>query len=308
MPKVHSHYDNLKVSRDASLDDIRLAYRTLTRQYHPDRNPDDAESARIMSVVNVAYGVLTDSAKRLEHDRWIASVEAPRARPVRQRTTLHAPVMPEFDRLDEPQATGRMAGPFSRSGHRRRRLASHLSRWWPGYGGVLLVAGLVASQSDDRVAQVPPGLGVQHARGAESPNGYVRPKLAPNGAPWPAHSGYVAGYEQLNRGGLSDVVIDNSQNDADVFAKLVSLDGPSPAPVRFVVVEAGRRFRLEGLTIGTYDLRYRDLAAGRLARTPAFILEEVSTEKGRQRSATTVALHPTAVGSLKTYSLGEADF
>ena len=43
MPKVHSHYENLKVARDASIDDIRGAYRALTRRHHPDRNPHNAD-------------------------------------------------------------------------------------------------------------------------------------------------------------------------------------------------------------------------------------------------------------------------
>ncbi|MDP9044888.1 MAG: DnaJ domain-containing protein, partial [Pseudomonadota bacterium] len=91
MSKVHSHYENLKVARDASAQDIRSAYRLLTRQYHPDRNPDNADAARVMAVVNVAYDVLSDPAKRRRHDAWIAEEESAQARPVRHATTLHRP-------------------------------------------------------------------------------------------------------------------------------------------------------------------------------------------------------------------------
>lgn len=61
---------------------------------------------------------------------------------------------------------------------------------------------------------------------------WVRPDSAPNGQPWPTTAAYVRGYQQLHSGGLSTVTVDNSQNDSDVFVKLVSLDGPNAYPVR----------------------------------------------------------------------------
>ena len=158
-----------------------------------------------------------------------------------------------------------------------------------------------------------PGLGPQIAdlRGAASASpraGYTRPPTAPSGRAWPAQAGYVDGYAVLNMGGLSEVTIDNSRNDADMFAKLVSLDGPTAFPVRTVFVAAHGRFRIADLSIGTYDLRYRNLATGGLLRSPAFILEEVRTAGGTQHSAITVPLYAAGAGSLQTYELGEAEF
>lgn len=70
MPKLRTHYDNLKVSRDAPQEVVRAAYRTLSQKYHPDRNPSpDAE--RIMRLLNQAYAVLSDPERRAEHDDWI---------------------------------------------------------------------------------------------------------------------------------------------------------------------------------------------------------------------------------------------
>ena len=73
MARVHTHYDNLKVARDASTDVIRAAYRKLLQKYHPDRNPGDAEAARIVRIINSSYGVLADPIKRKKHDLWIAA-------------------------------------------------------------------------------------------------------------------------------------------------------------------------------------------------------------------------------------------
>jgi hypothetical protein len=73
--RLRTHYDNLKVSRDAPDFVIRAAYKTLTQKYHPDKNPS-ADAARIMQLINRSYGVLSDPDLRAEHDAWIRSQEA----------------------------------------------------------------------------------------------------------------------------------------------------------------------------------------------------------------------------------------
>lgn len=76
MTRTHTHYDNLKVARDAPPEVIRAAYRTLTKKYHPDHNPDNPDAMRIIQVINAAYDVLSNPAKRVEHDKWIVMIEA----------------------------------------------------------------------------------------------------------------------------------------------------------------------------------------------------------------------------------------
>lgn len=75
MPRVHTHYDNLKVARNAPPEVIRAAYRTLSKKYHPDHNPNNKEAIRIIQLINAAYEVLSDPIKRETHDRWIAQME-----------------------------------------------------------------------------------------------------------------------------------------------------------------------------------------------------------------------------------------
>lgn len=76
MKRIHSHYDNVKVARDAPPEVIRAAYKTLSQKYHPDRNPGSAEAARIMTIINTSYDVLSDSEKRRKYDRSVAQQEA----------------------------------------------------------------------------------------------------------------------------------------------------------------------------------------------------------------------------------------
>ena len=71
MNRVHTHYDNLKVARNAPPEVIRAAYKALGQKYHPDKNQSSSESIRIMKIINDSYSVLSDLATRKTHDDWI---------------------------------------------------------------------------------------------------------------------------------------------------------------------------------------------------------------------------------------------
>ena len=63
-------YDLLGVSRDATEDDLKKAFRKLARQYHPDANPDDAEAEARFKEIALAYETLSDPQKRAHYDRF----------------------------------------------------------------------------------------------------------------------------------------------------------------------------------------------------------------------------------------------
>lgn len=109
MARIHTHYDNLKVARNAPPEVIRAAYKTLSQKYHPDRNPGSPDAIRIIQIINLAYEVLSDPVRRREHDEWIARKESqmPEPEPV-------AVMTPEF----VPRRS-------SRHGRRKRRSGFH---------------------------------------------------------------------------------------------------------------------------------------------------------------------------------------
>lgn len=117
MARIHTHYDNLKVARDAPPEVIRAAYKTLSQKYHPDRHGNSAEAIRIIQIINSAYAVLSDPAKRREHDEWI----------VRNEATPRSKGEPEFKECSVSYGPVRTRS--SRRAHRRHSFSYYYLRY-----------------------------------------------------------------------------------------------------------------------------------------------------------------------------------
>ena len=70
MSAKKDYYELLGVSRDASEEEIKKAYRKLALQYHPDRNPEDKQSEEKFKEVSEAYQILSDPEKRAKYDQY----------------------------------------------------------------------------------------------------------------------------------------------------------------------------------------------------------------------------------------------
>lgn len=68
MAEKKNYYDILGVSKTASADEIKSAYRKLAKQYHPDFHPGDAAAAEKFKEINEANEVLSDENKRKQYD------------------------------------------------------------------------------------------------------------------------------------------------------------------------------------------------------------------------------------------------
>ncbi|WLI89318.1 J domain-containing protein [Massilia sp. R2A-15] len=279
MAKIHTHYDNLKVARMAPQEVIRAAYKVLTQKYHPDKNPGDEKAARIMAIVNTAYGILSDPARRKEHDDWIAAEEmeiawiesahadAPGAWEPR---TVEA--APPYRVMRDPRLWLALIACFG-AGCAAGLLLVEQPKVLPvALASVLNGAAPLQPAADalapkpqlaEAAALRPSGLKAlavtQLAVPAHAPDcdSELRAQVAPNGEPWPASSGYVDGYPVANPGEEMQVMVDNSANAAAVFVKLYDLD--RRANVRHAYVLPHESLSIDKLAAGRYEVRYQDV-------------------------------------------------
>jgi curved DNA-binding protein CbpA len=285
MKQVHTHYDNLKVARNAPIEVIRAAYKALSQQYHPDRNHGDAESTRIMTILNGSLQALSDPEQRSAHDRWIAEREG---------------VTHNFAGLDEAFESSRPTPEKEQAKHLSpARTATPLTWFIYAVAAVLTIAWL------NSLWQSPSAQETQSNKSSGTkPQPYSRPVADPYGKPWPVAATYLEDTWPVFAFGRSTITVDNTRNDSDVHVKLFLLDAPRAFAAREFFIPAYGRFTLEEVGRGNYDVRYRDLTTGSLARSE--VLKVVETETAF--SNFTMTLHKVRNGNMKTYGLGESDF
>lgn len=76
MQKIQTHYDILKVTRDAPEPVIRASCRALMQMYHPENfQGREYEALEVVKIIRDSYEVLIDAKAREEHDRWINEQE-----------------------------------------------------------------------------------------------------------------------------------------------------------------------------------------------------------------------------------------
>jgi hypothetical protein len=293
MAKIHTHYDNLKVSRHAPQEVIRAAYKALSQKYHPDKNQGDERAARIMAIVNSAYNILSDPVRRKEHDEWIASeewevewLEGSEEGRDRQRGDPHW----EPRQVEAPS---------------RLRFLRDV-RWWGGMLAFFGAGAALAIVLVDPPKSLPSALAWARSPAAghvnsppdplgsdSSSDGWARPagqgdvppdikalattqllvparapdcdtdlqsQVSPNGEPWPSQSGYIDGFPVGNQGEEMQVLIDNSNNASPVLVKVYDLDRRSN--VRHAYVLGRAKFMVDKLTAGKYEVRYQNILLG----------------------------------------------
>lgn len=339
---LHTHYDNLKVARDASPAAIDAAYQAMVRRFGPANRPGDPQAARKMAIVDTSYAVLSNPHQRALHDLWVDQNDDEDAAAALRRPPppsipplwMHSEAPQHYHQSRPLPLHAPEPEPPARPRHRRSTLppkqlaapSSHMERNWSLYalGAVVACLALVTAVpksflDDDPAVPDPSAASSGPLRGFSVPvffatPRYTRPATAPNGRPWPEGAGYVDGYPLLGGDGEGSLTVDNSNNDSDAFVKLVSQDGGQPQVVRHIYVPAFQRFTVDRLAPGQYDLRYRNLASGSLARTPAVTVAAAHPPAADASAAVaaagdlTVALFKEPQGKLPALRLAEKEF
>src|SRR5574344_1747891 len=70
MAKKRDYYEVLGVSKNATKDELKKAYRKLAIKYHPDKNPGDKEAEEKFKEAAEAYDILSDDTKRQRYDQF----------------------------------------------------------------------------------------------------------------------------------------------------------------------------------------------------------------------------------------------
>jgi curved DNA-binding protein CbpA len=85
--RIKTFYDELGVERDASVPEIKRAFKEIAKVYHPDKNPPDKQAwaHEQMSRFNFIFETLTHSSSRKEYDALIAKYESMPEQPVVRR-------------------------------------------------------------------------------------------------------------------------------------------------------------------------------------------------------------------------------
>ncbi len=70
MAEKRDYYEVLGVSKSATPDELKKAYRKMAIKYHPDKNPGDKEAEEKFKEAAEAYDVLSDPKKRQQYDQF----------------------------------------------------------------------------------------------------------------------------------------------------------------------------------------------------------------------------------------------
>ena len=369
---LHTHYENLKVARNAPPEVIRAAYRVLAQRYHPDVNPSP-DAARVMMLLNEAYAVLSDPQRRGAHDAWIEeqlikeALDEARAYSSHEYGARATSSRQARDVDDDPEGAlersqpsalvrlnrwlgtaagtklgvGAIAGAFffawlwltkapTRSSYAPSPLAAatpqaEQSRKAPSY---VPFNGVLDPPTEPRPSAAafldekptPRTFSFEEARGAAPSPPSGRPRTAaagpstsasawsPNGKPWPTRAAYLDGFQRRASSGLSTLTIDNTSGGADVHVKLCRASADRCDGLRHIFIPLGASFTMSTITPGQYDIRYRALDNGALAKSEPIALEQIEEVRGIRYSTVRLTLYRVAGGNTTFESLPEDKF
>ncbi|HDJ1441836.1 TPA: DnaJ domain-containing protein [Serratia rubidaea] len=328
---MRTHYDNLKVSKDAPVEVIQAAYRTLAKKYHPDKNKDNPEAERIMQIINTAYEILSDPVKREEHDAWIRkessrnNTESSNAE--RQKTSGNY----KREAPNEKNAPGNSTHAYTSRANQsiKRKVSSNLKFSLYGVVGTLkfslkcvIVVGLLIGGvkffekdfvSDDNskevgVSKVNASAETLPAAKVISPNCSGPQFSHPDGRQWPS-SAYIMSVRDYNKPGLSSLLLDNSRNNQNLYIKLVQeKDATTKRFTRDAYIPAYQELKLTNVAKGKYFIKMMNVADGCAQISQLINIQETKTNKGIEYSDYSLTFYPVRYGNTHLDSLPSSQF
>jgi curved DNA-binding protein CbpA len=292
MERIHTHYDNLKVTRNAPLEVIKAAYRAMAQKYHPDVNSVQG-TEHVMKLINEAWVVLSDPIKRAEHDEWIKNQEMNflvKKTPQPPTNSAHGK-----DYFSDASEGYKAATPYWRRVINSKLISFYKRSKQPrsvilARFGILIILGSLifgvvflnnnsAVENQDKTklantqntADETKSISIQNkewwndaplaeasdVKSTANSNGKIAEDFSNPGTLTPnaqrLNNGYLKGEKQSFSSGLSTFKIDNTNGSHDAEVRLY-LGGKQ---IRSMFVRVGTAFTAEKLAAGTYKMRYK---------------------------------------------------
>lgn len=315
MSKLPNHYETLNVANTASQEEIRASYISLCKMFHTE--------AIMLEELSKSYAVLKDENTRTVYDLRLSmemnkrNIQIPPL-PVQvqvQQLQKQQPVMedipaipelPEEVQIEEKNNIAELLEQKRRERELDKKRDSNAgSRIAAAIAIVALLGAMVFGiATSDTVSR----LGMIDVMEMIKGSDYLRPATAPNGQPFPETTGYINGYEVRNNQGSTSLNVNNSKNDNDVYLKLLSLEGNKLITVRHVYIKGKTDFKLENLTVGTYEIQYLDLVAGVAGKSETFTVTDNKNMLGTSSTTLSVTLKTAVDGQLKVENVPVGEF
>lgn len=311
MKKPHNHYDSLMVSRNASPEVIKAAFRSLSQKYHPDKS-SHPDAVRIMQQLAESYEILSDPLKREDFDRLLDDYEygtisenafsSPRAKDntasSKKQTVIV--IIPDIASLDNIKQS--IVEFFTLIVEFFTSIVDALSitpskKHYITFVLLLsaLIVILITNPSSDNASYGDMDTLTTDVQTEDTneeqeyDKNYKEDIAVPEidsadhyytsaSVSLPSKTGYVPGYPKLNHDGASIITVDNSRNSEAIFGKLYDLDTPKPRAVRYFYIEARGGLNLRHISPGRYDLRYEDLESGYILKSHPILVEEYENQ------------------------------
>ena len=329
MDKLNTHYDNLKVIRNAPVEVIRAAYRAMAQKYHPDINSSPAAN-NTMKLLNEAWEVLSDPLKRAEHDKWILEEEEKQkkqssfnSKNLKEQASPFVVLNTWLGRKDiQIKVIAVVVAVFSGGllwlsieNHRAKKVIEEIN--------ALAATSVIEKPSDWQVveqkplrfvplSELPEKITNKKEKGKDFSNLlFDTPVQSESKKAEDSErqeiSGYVKGAYRQASDGLSNFTVDNQQGGGDAIARIY-LNGAKPAS-RSIYVKVGEKFTARRLPPGSYVFRYRFIGSTKTYEADRlFPLEETTTSEGTRFSNVTVTLFRVSDGNLQTKDVPEEKF
>lgn len=306
MKKMRTHYDNLKVSKDAPIEVIQAAYRSLAKKYHPDINKDNPDAARIMQIINSSYEILSNPQKRKEHDSWIIK-ETWRERAeatLKQNAPTPTPTPTQEVKKDKKSLiTKTIDLIFSIFSLLRLGLGLCVI----GFVSYAIISGIFktsVSLTDNKNdnSQI-----IESSKQKTFVNSSNICDASVQNRKWPISPTIFN--QKDRRNGLSSLTLDNTRNNEDIYVRFTfEQDKNTSKFLREVFIPAGNYAVLEKIPVGIYRVKTQNTKTGCVQISEPITMIERKTTTGIEYSDNSLTFYPVINGNTHFSTLPASQF